>query len=301
MAAIWTDLFESLLAPPPELKLRWAGKGPGIDRDARVAYSSLLGRFVARAHLTTDLGVRVLVPLDVAKTALESVGYWIRTKQGDPGYRADWIGCDHSGLVIAEAKGNHSGGIAPQGVQPPSILRPAIRQVTRTEVWDSNEVPARRVAIASRWATQQKHRCDPELLVWDSAPSQTRQPDPALVAALLRVDGTQILRGMGYSASHHLESTANPELRSVVFQGHEFEPGHIAVADAKGLRPISDRSARCPPAPAYLVFSEAHRTAAKHGEPRHFEPRISDRWAQAGGLSVLWPRPEDEIRFLSPG
>ena len=193
MAAIWTDLFESLLAPPPEPRLRWAGKGPGIGRDAKVAYSGLLGRFVARAHLTQDLGVRVLVRLDVAKDALESVGYSIRTNQADPGYRADWIGCDDRGLVIAEAKGNHSGSIAPQGVQPPPILRPAIRQVTRTEVWGSNEVPARRVAIASRWATQQKLGCDPELLVWDSEPPQTRQPDPALVSVLLGVDGAYIL------------------------------------------------------------------------------------------------------------
>ena len=297
MAAIWTNLFESLLAPPPEPDFRWAGKGPGIGRDARVAYSSLLGRFVARAYLTSDLGVRVLVPLDAAKTALESVGYSIRTKQADPGYRADWIGYDHSGLVIAEAKGNHSGSIAHQGLHPPSILRPAIRQTTRTEVWTSTEIPARRVAIAARWATQQ-HRREPELLVWDSESSRTRQPDPALLAALSRADGVRILRGMGYPAVHELASTVNPKPQTVVFQGKEFEPGHIAVADALGVRPISGRSVLCPLTPVYLVFSEAHWIAVQHGEPRPFEPMISERWARDGGLSVLWPRPEDELRLL---
>ena len=43
MAAIWTDLFRSMTAPGSEL--RWRGDGPGIGRDARIAYSSLLGRY----------------------------------------------------------------------------------------------------------------------------------------------------------------------------------------------------------------------------------------------------------------
>ena len=41
MAAIWTDLFQSIITPRPEL--RWFGDGPGVGRDARIAYSSLLG------------------------------------------------------------------------------------------------------------------------------------------------------------------------------------------------------------------------------------------------------------------
>ena len=41
MAAIWTDLFQSLIVPGSEL--RWRGAGPGVGRDARIAYSSLLG------------------------------------------------------------------------------------------------------------------------------------------------------------------------------------------------------------------------------------------------------------------
>ena len=296
MAAMWTDLLDSLLAPPPEPKLRWAGKGPGIGRDARIAYSGLLGRFVARAHLVRDLGVAVLVPPDVAKKALESRGFSIRTNPADPGYRADWIGYDHRGLVIAEAKGNYSGTIPHQGVHPPSLLRPAIRQAMRTEVWKSAEIPARRIAIATRWATQQ-HRRGPELLVWDSEPSRTRQPDLTLVAALSCAEGAQILRGMGYRDSHDLESTANPKPRGVVFQGDDFEPGYIAVADASGVRPLPDLSARYSPGLAHLVFSEAHWTAVKNGEPSHLELRVSDRWARAGGLLVLWPSPQDEVYF----
>ena len=72
MAAIWTDLFRSMIAPGSEL--RWRGDGPGIGRDARIAYSSLLGRYMARAYLTEHERVRVLVPLDVAKCWLRETG-----------------------------------------------------------------------------------------------------------------------------------------------------------------------------------------------------------------------------------
>ena len=39
MAAIWSDLFRSIVTPGPEL--RWLDNGPGVGRDARIAYSSL--------------------------------------------------------------------------------------------------------------------------------------------------------------------------------------------------------------------------------------------------------------------
>ena len=61
MAAIWTDPFESMLVE--DCSLRWAGGGPGVGRDARIAYSSLLGRCMARAYFTSQEGVRAwLVP-----------------------------------------------------------------------------------------------------------------------------------------------------------------------------------------------------------------------------------------------
>jgi len=65
MASIWTDLFQSILAPGHQL--RWKDDGPGLGRDAKSAYSSLLGRYMARAYLTAFEGVRVMVPLDLAK------------------------------------------------------------------------------------------------------------------------------------------------------------------------------------------------------------------------------------------
>lgn len=75
MAAIWTDLFESMIVRGRDLS--WIHNGPGLARDARVAYSSLLGRYIVRAHLTAHWGVRVLVPLDGAKRRLHGTRYSI--------------------------------------------------------------------------------------------------------------------------------------------------------------------------------------------------------------------------------
>ena len=76
MAAIWTDQFESMVVPACDLQ--WADNGPGIGRDARIAYSSLLGRYMARAYLTDHAGIRVLVPLDVAKRCFIGSPYLIQ-------------------------------------------------------------------------------------------------------------------------------------------------------------------------------------------------------------------------------
>lgn len=110
MAAIWTDLFHSLMAPNSQY-LCWRENGPGIGRDARIAYSGLLGRYMARAYLTEHENVRVLVPLDVAKRCLRGTPYEIRKDPVSRGLEADWIGLDDSGLVIVEAKGTYNAGI----------------------------------------------------------------------------------------------------------------------------------------------------------------------------------------------
>ena len=59
------DHGDCLLVPTCS-RLCWRGNGLGIGRDARSAYSGLLGRYMARAHLTEHEGVHVLVPLDEA-------------------------------------------------------------------------------------------------------------------------------------------------------------------------------------------------------------------------------------------
>ena len=105
MAAIWVDLFKSMIMPGRDL--RWSGEGPGIGRDARIAYSSLLGRYMARAYLVEYERVSVLVPLDVAKRRLKGSCYSIEKDPPGRGLEADWIGLDDHGLVIVEAKGTY--------------------------------------------------------------------------------------------------------------------------------------------------------------------------------------------------
>ncbi len=145
----------------PDPRLRWFGNGPGIGRDARIAYSSLLGRYMARAYLTEHEGVRVLVPLDVAKRRLEQTAYVIKKDPPSRGLEADWIGIDNHGLVIVEAKGTFNNGIKPwRGpYSRPQILQTAIDQAERTAVFDSRcgrKLPAKlghRIALGNRRQT----------------------------------------------------------------------------------------------------------------------------------------------------
>ena len=202
MAAMWTDLFESILSPSSEL--RWLGDGPGIGRDARVAYSGLLGRDMARAYLTECEGVCVLVPMDVARRQLERTPYVIEKDPPGRVFEADWIGLDSQGLVIVEAKGTHYGRPAewhgPRNY-PKKLLDSAINQARKTAVFERRtrrKLPAKRWAIASRWATEDNGQ-EPSLLAW--AQDDTTLPDDdyrELSRILHRADTTRILMGLGH-------------------------------------------------------------------------------------------------------
>ena len=88
-AAVWADLFRSMLTPSDALR-KWRDSGPGIGHDARVAYSSLLGRYMARAYLMANESFRVLVPLDTARQAFQSQNrYYIEKKPTGSGSEAD--------------------------------------------------------------------------------------------------------------------------------------------------------------------------------------------------------------------
>ena len=159
-ASAWTDLFQNMLASGE--RLRWRENGPGTGKDARVAYSSLLGRYMARAYLTVNEGVRVLVPVDTARRALRNSPYHMTAPPTrEPQLEADWIGLDDRYLIVAEAKGSFdkrkSTWSGPSSI--PGILRNAIQQAQRTNVFRSSSnspLPAKRWAIASRWGNEEK-------------------------------------------------------------------------------------------------------------------------------------------------
>ena len=167
-AAAWTGLFRGMLANHPELRFR--ENGPGVGKDAKVAYSGLFGRFVARAYLEACADVVVLVPLDVANRAFQQTRYSITKDPTDPGLEADWVGLDdRTNLVIAEAKGSSDKGIrtwaGPDRL--PKVLSTGIGQSRRTNVLvNGQRLPAKRWAIASRWANERRWP-HPTTVIWE--------------------------------------------------------------------------------------------------------------------------------------
>ena len=251
MAAIWTDLFQSIIAPSPEL--RWCGNGPGIGRDARIAYSGLLGRYVARAYLTDHEGVQALVPLDVAKRQLQGTPYVIeKTPSSNRGLEADWIGFDGSGLVIVEAKGTFNEGVKTwQGpYSQPQILKTAIAQARRTAIFTRSprkKLPARRWAIASRWGTVDNGR-DPTLLAWDPEEEKLDQADyEALGKIFRRADFAGVMGGLGYPKEAKKILGAGGDVRGntrVYIGDQELELGFAARVGPFGVLPLRGNSYR---------------------------------------------------------
>ena len=213
MATIWTDLFQSIISPGSEL--RWSGDGPGIGRDARIAYSSLLGRYMARAYLTEQETVGPLVPLDLVKRELKGTSYEIRKHPPGRGLEADWIGLDGAKLLIVEAKGTFDKGArtwhGPSAC--PRILQTAIKQAERTAVFQrytGRKLPTTRWAIASRWGTDYNQR-EPTLFAWTSKQDKLDDDDHQVLAkSLIRADLGGVLRGLGHSEAATMLGVAEP-------------------------------------------------------------------------------------------
>ena len=252
MAAIWTDLFESMLIPGCDL--RWAGKGPGIGRDARIAYSSLLGRYTARAYLTDHEGVRVLVPLDVAKYRFRRTPFLIEKDPPGRGLEADWIGLDGDGLVSVEAKGTYDprkrSWEGPDSL--PTCLKTAIRQTGRTAVFSQRrgvrrKLPVKRWAIASRWGTEAEPELCPTLVAWDPGENHLdNEGYRELEDLLIRADADGVLEGLGHkwtegSGSRLSQSRAAQIHRGLRVGSVRIEPGFGAILGPFGTRPLRDQ------------------------------------------------------------
>lgn len=312
MAALWTDLFQSIIAPGPEL--RWRTNGPGIGRDARIAYSSLLGRYVARAYLTDHEGVQTLVPLDVAKHQLQGTPYVIeKDPSSSRGLEADWIGFDGSGLVIVEAKGTFDEGVRTwRGpYSQPQILKTAIAQATRTAVFlrsPRKKLPAKRWAIASRWGTVNNDR-DPTLLAWDPDEEKLDRADyEALGTILRRADVAGVLGGLGYprEAQKALDTNETFSRSTWLYAGdQELNLGFAAIVGPFGVLPLRGNSYRLQQrrergiddlnfAVASLP-SQYAMTAIQNPLWLDKTKRDDDRSAHRHGLTVMWPDAGVEI------
>lgn len=201
-AGIWVKLFQSFLASPTELT--WLDNGPGIGRDAKVAYSGLFGRYLARAHLMFRENVQVLVPLEIARKELQKNNVFrIGDKPGSNGLEPDWIGLDDKGLVIAEAKGSFNRAVSPwKGHKTvPPLLRGAMNQAKRTKVYENTmkkPLPARYWAVASRWANED-NGVEPTTIAWGKGGGKRKKSDYREIASLLlRVELNNLLTGLGH-------------------------------------------------------------------------------------------------------
>lgn len=317
MASIWTDLFESMLSFGPQL--RWRGDGPGIGRDARTAYSSLLGRYMARAYLTEFEGVRVLVPLDVAKRWLVRTRFEIRKHPRGSGLEADWVGLDDHGLVIVEAKGTHNNAKAawagPFGI--PSVIETAIGQATRTAVfrrWPNRKLPSKRWAIASRWGTEDNAR-DPTLIAWDPDEGELDKDDyKELERILLRADLQGVASGMGYSqrADALVGELAVDDADGIGLRVGDrlVETGLVTAVGPFGILPVrgGDELSRIrqirelTPSLAMASLSTRYIRSIRGGAKADERPMVSKgRSASQGGLTIIWPDESEDIDFYMTG
>lgn len=305
MAAIWTSLFRGMLANGTEL--RWLRDGPGVGRDARTAYSSLLGRYLAREYLCANQGVSVLVPVDVVNRRMKGTPYAIgKQPHNSRGLMADWIGLDVAGrLIIAEAKGSFDGGIRPwHGPSVPSVFRTAIDQATRTVVYSGcRPLPARRWAVASRWATETNGR-DPTVLAWCCDANSLDQDDYlGLAQLLLDCDLHATLRSLGHgdrieglTRSKFVERFPGDTLLRV--GDDAIPPGFAAIAGPFGFRPVrvqADIEALRPAvtdqrSPQIAIASlSTHRATVSANSHRFLGDEQTDHSPTTlAGLTVAW-------------
>ena len=330
IAAAWSELFESMLSQSG--KLEWRDSGPGIGRDARIAYSSLLGRYMARAYLTDKQKVRVLVPLDEAKRALEGSPYSIRKDPPCKALEADWIGLDDRRLIIAEAKGSFNKIVGawegPHSI--PDVLQTAIGQAGRTAVFRLGRrtpLPAKRWAIASRWRNE-NNGCKPTLLAWESndeaLEDETLEDETLededyreLLARFCRVDLDAVLEGLGHREAvdtvNMPEGITRPSSVLELQVGNQpIEPGFAAafgpigvyaLRGAHDVKQLRDLRTRTPDIAIASLSSQYVRTIVN--DPSRVDWAENDGWADAGvdekrfasrdGLTVAWPTREEDI------
>ena len=320
-AAIWTDLFQDMIAPCNSL--RWRDNGPGVGRDARIAYSSLIGRYVARAYLTRNEGVRVLVALDEAKRLFKGTPYRIEKDPPGRGLEADWVGLDGQGLVIAEAKSSSDKGIGTWGGPSsiPKVLDTAMGQAGRTAVFKNSTtkpLPAKRWAVASRWANEE-NSLDPTLLAWDPKEEGLDEENYRALAKILhRADLESVLEGLGHPEAVQTLNGSAPSRRlprdlQIRSGGQYLEPGFSALVGPIGLHPLRnvedlDRVRRIRDlSPNVALASLSSRYASTISlEPNWSDdeevrdshvkhPESAGRSAKRAGLTVVWPEAHEDI------
>jgi hypothetical protein len=276
---------------------------------------------MARAYLTAFEGVRVMVPLDVAKRWLQGTPFQIRKDPSGNGLEADWVGLDAHGLVIVEAKGTHDKALcAWRGpIAMPSVLQSAIGQTERTAVFvraSNRKLPSKRWAIASRWGTQE-NGLDPTLIAWDPEDEKLDENYYRLLERIFfQADIQAVAAGMGYTGDvgafgiggDFRRAVSIEEGTSIRFKvgGRLFKPGlmvalgpfgHLPIRNASDLSRIR-RVREITSNVALVSLSSNYIQSVREGEPPVEAHLVTeDRTASQGGLTVIWPLKNEEIEI----
>ena len=297
-----------MLANAPELL--WRERGAGTSRDARIAYSGLFGRYLARAFLAELQDVIVLVPLEAARSCLQRSSYRIAKRPLGQGLQADWIGLTRQRLVIAEAKGTFDRAVGSwRGTHKlPSLVDTAMGQARRTRVIRfplGPDFPAQRWGVVSRWATEENGREPTIVAAYERGQRLKRGDWRALARILFACDVRFALQELGYRDIAETIASDRPtgldRAVGISVGGREIEPGFPAAAGPFGILPIRDdddielvRMALAADWPvAVLTLSERYvRQAVEdvEGVAGQFED-----WVGKAGLTVVWPRSTDAV------
>ena len=300
MAAIWTDLFKSLLVCSPEF--RWRENGPGIGTDARVAYSGLLGRYLARGYLMMHEGVEILIPMNIAKEGFKGTEYRITKDPPGKGHLADWIGIADRKIVIAEAKGTHDEGKRPWLDGHPSQLVTAIEQADRTQFFHEKSRtyrPAMRWAVVSRWATED-NKLDPSLLAaYDPGQDLDSDDYQTLAKIIRRISVISVIDAMGHGnilvkGKDCVRRISETEMRPIQIDIGHRDSYIAAVAGPMGLRAVRNQDRlqkwfQLGPEGnlTVLLLSTEYVNAVMDGGRVSEEPIAKEHWARHAGLTAL--------------
>lgn len=223
MTSAWLKLFRSHLSGNDLYWFRWS-EDLAQSAELRRAYSGLYGRFVARALLSSHLGINRFISLKRNGVVIPGSATVTRLSKGDI---PDWIAWDEHNArhVLCEAKGSLTSRDF-LGAAIPKCVKEGKAQFDRVYAMGPTGAlhPACWVA-ATRWVTDHRGG-DPVTLLWD--PPQDHRPFTSDEAAAHRQAMTRawldsIAPGFGWRKADDLISPERKRAAIMV----SAEPGPI--------------------------------------------------------------------------
>lgn len=269
------EILDALLAPTGPLSPFTFREPIGQAREVKVAMSGLFGRFVARAYLERYFDLSIFVHLGNKSITLDG-RLALEIKRLSRGDLPDWVACkgDLNQLIITEAKGCHD------KPGPNLALQRAYQQTKRVDILASKKkMKVKRIAVATRWATQVSPPTTPMLFVRDPedpGDSATEEVLPAVCLALARLHTARLIGRLGYpelantlSALSHVRteeeySRATTNARNA-FEKVSTAPSSMSASAAAGSELIGAIVTRAGPLLTAAVSTMDERTLQRLG------------------------------------